>query len=346
MPCTFLLSQIAEGFLPHQNRNFSFGLQVQQTVLAVLPLVKPANDYLSPLWLTFIYQVLSYLPEGNHSKVVLAQAEHLRMEDSNRSLFKFLTSKATGRSSMVSNPTEHENGSSTQRLAAAAPERSSKTLSIAFSEKLIKVVLELHHACPPTAAATGIPDIVAAFGRYVKTLGCLIYALEIGHMVCLPLQLSCFVKRSNHIVLIRCMATRRDSPKEKLWKTAVNAFISVLRKALICDTADSEHHIAQENLVASGTIRSRFWKEVADVYDKFMVGACGRVISLPAGVTMEPAVLEADEQVENMVLSFLTDELLTCCQDAPREVINAADSSGCDESVLKKRNVTCLYTAL
>jgi hypothetical protein len=101
------------------------------------------------------------------------------------------------------------------------------------------------------------------------------------------------------------MATRRDNPKEKLWKTAVNAFISVLRKALICDTANSEHHVAQENLVASGTIRSRFWKEVADVYDKFMVGAC---------------VLEADEQVENMVLCFLTDELLTCCQDAPREV--------------------------
>ncbi|KAG0558241.1 hypothetical protein KC19_10G013800 [Ceratodon purpureus] len=265
--------------------------QVQQTVLAVLPLVKPANDYLSPLWLTFIYQVLSYLPEGNHSKAVLAQAEHLKIEDSNRSLFKFLTSKANGRSSMVSNPSDltkakegYGNGSLTQQLAVAAPERSSQTLSVAFSEKLIKVVLELHEACPPTAAATGIPDIVAAFGR--------------------------------------CMATRRDSPKEKLWKTAVNAFICVLRKALIWDAADNEHHVAQENLVASGTIRSRFWKEVADVYDKFMVGACGRAISLPAGSTLEPEVLEADEQVENMVLCFLTDELLTCCQDAPREVLH------------------------
>lgn len=116
------------------------------------------------------------------------------------------------------------------------------------------------------------------------------------------------------------MATRRDSPKEKLWKTSVNAFISVLRRALICDTVDSDHYFAQENLVASGTIRSRFWKEVADVYDKFMVGACGRAISLPAGVTIEPEVLDADEQVENMVLYFLTDELLTCCQDSPREV--------------------------
>lgn len=116
------------------------------------------------------------------------------------------------------------------------------------------------------------------------------------------------------------MATRRDSPKEKLWKTAVNAFISVVRRALICDTADSDHYVAQENLVASGTIRSRFWKEVADVYDKFMVGACGRAISLPAGLTIEPEVLDADEQVENMVLCFLTDELLICCQDAPREV--------------------------
>jgi hypothetical protein len=90
----------------------------------------------------------------------------------------------------VSNPNEltkakegYGNGSSTQRLPVPAPERSSQTLSAAFSEKLIKVVLDLHEACPPTAAATGIPDIVAAFGRYVKTLRCLTYALEMEHIV-------------------------------------------------------------------------------------------------------------------------------------------------------------------
>ena len=116
------------------------------------------------------------------------------------------------------------------------------------------------------------------------------------------------------------MSTRRDSPKGKLWKTAVNAFISVLRNALICDTANSEYHVSQETLVASGTIRSRFWKEVADVYDKFMVGTCGRAIPQAADVSVEPEVLDADERVQSMVLSFLTDELLTCCQDAPREV--------------------------
>lgn len=272
--------------------------QVQQTVLAVLPLIMPLNDYLSPLWLTFIYQVLSYLPEENHSKPVSAQVENLKLEDSNRISSKFLTSKANGRPSMVlstndltNDREEHGNGSFTQGLDVGtfnaktvdSPENSFQTLSTAFLEKLIKVVLELHQACPPTAAATGIPDIVAAFGR--------------------------------------CMATRRDSPKEKLWKTAVNSFISVLRGALINDIVDSKHDIAQENPVASGTIRSRFWKEVADVYDKFMVGACGRAISLPAGVTIEPEVLDADEQAENMVLSFLADELLTCCQDAPREVL-------------------------
>jgi len=153
-------------------------------VLAVLPLVKPANEYLSPLWLTFIYQILSYLPEGNLSKAVLAPADYLKMEDSNSSLFKFLSSKANGRSPLVSKRSDSTdskeglgNGSSTQglavgmynRQAVAGPENPSPTLSTAFSEKLIKVVLELHQACPPTAAATGIPDIVAAFGRYVKT---------------------------------------------------------------------------------------------------------------------------------------------------------------------------------
>ena len=167
-----------------------FCSQVQQAVLAVLPLLKPANDYLSPLWLTFIYQVLSYLPDGNHSKAMLTQAEHLKIEDSNRSLFKFLTSKANGRSSMLSNAIDlatakegYRNGSSTSLLASAAPERPSQTLSVAFSEKLIKVVLELHEACPPTAAATCIPDIVAAFGRYVKTLECLSHAFEMENMV-------------------------------------------------------------------------------------------------------------------------------------------------------------------
>lgn len=100
----------------------------------------------------------------------------------------------------------------------------------------------------------------------------------------------------------------------------MDAFILVLRSALICDTAGNEHHLAQDNLVASRTIRSRFWKEVADVYDKFMVGACGRAIPVPAGLTIEQEDVDAHEQVENMVLCFLTDELLTCCQDAPREV--------------------------
>lgn len=99
------------------------------------------------------------------------------MEDSNRSLFKFLSSKANGRS-FVSKPTDQQglgNGSSTRQIAAAAPEKSSQPLSMAFSEKLIKIVLELHQACPPTAAATGIPDIVAAFGRYTKSLTLLLF---------------------------------------------------------------------------------------------------------------------------------------------------------------------------
>lgn len=119
---------------------------------------------------------------------------------------------------------------------------------------------------------------------------------------------------------VRCMATRRDIPMEKLWKTAANAFISVLRGALISDTPNIEHQVAQESLVASGTIRSRFWKEVVDVYEKFMVGACGRAVSLPVGVTIKPEILDAEELLENRVLCFLSDELLTSCQDAPREV--------------------------
>lgn len=104
---------------------------------------------------------------------MLAQAEYLKDEDINGSLFKFLSSKPNGRSVMVSSSNdltkakeELGGGSSTQRLGVTAPERSFQTLSAAFLEKLIKVVVELHQACPPTAAATGISAIVAALGRY------------------------------------------------------------------------------------------------------------------------------------------------------------------------------------
>ncbi|KAG0481264.1 hypothetical protein HPP92_012122 [Vanilla planifolia] len=110
----------------------------------------------------------------------------------------------------------------------------------------------------------------------------------------------------------RCMNTRRDNPGGSLWRVAVEGFNRLLIVDLI--HADIEKkmdpHIYRQ-------ARARLWKEIADVYEIFLVGSCGRALSSDGKVE----AFKADELIDMNVLNVLTDKILKGNIDAPVEIL-------------------------
>lgn len=111
----------------------------------------------------------------------------------------------------------------------------------------------------------------------------------------------------------RCMTTRRENPDGTLWRLAVEGFNQIL--------LDDVQHLAMNVLTepcTSKPARTRIWKEVADVYEIFLVGYCGRALSssLPSGS------LKANERLEMTLLNILGDDILKSPLDAPHDVIS------------------------
>ncbi|KAJ6757310.1 NUMOD3 MOTIF FAMILY PROTEIN EXPRESSED [Salix koriyanagi] len=110
----------------------------------------------------------------------------------------------------------------------------------------------------------------------------------------------------------RCMTTRRDSPDGSLWRVATEGFnriiVDVSGFTLNCGT----------DLKISKTASMRIWKEVADVYEIFLVGYCGRAI--PSN-SLSSEALKADEALEMTVLNILGDKILKSPIDAPSEIL-------------------------
>ncbi|KAH1192067.1 Protein MON2 [Glycine max] len=110
----------------------------------------------------------------------------------------------------------------------------------------------------------------------------------------------------------RCMTTRRDNPDSALWRLAVEAFNHVLIDyvtKLINGGPDS---------TISKPVRTRIWKEIADVYEIFLVGYCGR--ALPSN-SLSAVVLEADESLEMSILNILGDTILKLPVDTPLDIL-------------------------
>ncbi|RLN22029.1 hypothetical protein C2845_PM07G24560 [Panicum miliaceum] len=125
----------------------------------------------------------------------------------------------------------------------------------------------------------------------------------------------------------RCMNTRRDNPKGTLWRISAECFNRVVTDEVRQDNADCKSDVNSYRLS-----RARFWKEVADVYETFLVGSCGRVLSsdVPSADS-----ITADETLEMSVLTVFGDDILKLQKDAPVELncvnleLNAAIFCGC-----------------
>ncbi len=108
------------------------------------------------------------------------------------------------------------------------------------------------------------------------------------------------------------MNTRRDNPKGTLWRVSAECFNRVVVDEVTHDSADCKSGMSSYKFS-----RARFWKEVADVYETFLVGSCGRVLSSDV-----PSVdsVTADETLEMAVLTVFGDNVLKLQKDAPVEV--------------------------
>ncbi|XP_048323990.2 uncharacterized protein LOC107412268 isoform X2 [Ziziphus jujuba] len=111
----------------------------------------------------------------------------------------------------------------------------------------------------------------------------------------------------------RCMTTRRDSPDGALWRLAVEGFNHILVDDLCKLSVDSGH---DSNV--SKPARTRIWKEVADVYEIFLVGYCGR--ALPSD-SLSAVAVKADESLEITTLNILGDQILRLPIDAPSDIL-------------------------
>ncbi|KAH1229750.1 Protein MON2 [Glycine max] len=110
----------------------------------------------------------------------------------------------------------------------------------------------------------------------------------------------------------RCMTTRRDNPDNALWRLAVEAFNRVL-----------VHYVTKltnggPDSTISKPVRTRIWKEIADVYEIFLIGYCGR--ALPSN-SISAVVLEADESLEMSILNILGDTILKLPVDTPSDIL-------------------------
>ncbi|PWA64388.1 ARM repeat superfamily protein [Artemisia annua] len=111
----------------------------------------------------------------------------------------------------------------------------------------------------------------------------------------------------------RCMITRRENPDGGLWGLAVKSF----NQLLVNDVSKLKHQSGSD-LSTYRPARIRFWKEVADVYEIFLVGYCGR--ALPSN-PLAAISKEDDESLEMELLDVLGDKILMSDIDASPDIM-------------------------
>ncbi|KAL3843987.1 hypothetical protein ACJIZ3_001390 [Penstemon smallii] len=109
----------------------------------------------------------------------------------------------------------------------------------------------------------------------------------------------------------RCMTTRRDDPDGSLWRLAVDGFHRILIE-------DVTNPAFGTDLPSIRSSRIHVWKEVADVYELFLVGHCGR--ALPSSV-LSTTALHANESLEINILDILGDKILRSQTDVPLDIL-------------------------
>lgn len=109
------------------------------------------------------------------------------------------------------------------------------------------------------------------------------------------------------------MITRRENPDGGLWGLAVKSFNQLLVDDISKLANGTRDDVSNSNKPA----RIRLWKEVADVYEIFLVGYCGRALPSSSLAISK----EDDESLEMELLDVLGDKILLSDIDASPDVI-------------------------
>ncbi|KAG6735671.1 hypothetical protein POTOM_061681 [Populus tomentosa] len=144
-----------------------------------------------------------------------------------------------------------------------------------------------------TTIVAGIPNYLFAEKLVPVLLDLLLQAPTIEKHIIFPEIIQ---------TLGRCMTTRRDNPDGSLWRVAVEGF----NRIIVDDVSGFTLNCGTDSKI-SKTASMRIWKEVADVYEIFLVGYCGRAI--PSN-SLSSEALRADEALEMTILNILGDKIL------------------------------------
>ncbi|KAJ6846953.1 protein MON2-like protein isoform X4 [Iris pallida] len=269
---------------------------VQRTVLEILPLLRP-TDRLPSMWSLFLQELLCFLlgsdAPRHKRKVEMESSSNINEADGVEMRFQAAFSLQSGVEDPSTIPKElqmkvksevsHSVSLSRKKIETSTPQPgevpSDDTLAFGWSHLFAEKL---------------VPVVVDLFLEAPSTEKCSIFPEIIQG-------------------LGRCMATRRDNPKGSLWRLAAEGFNRLLIDDLSRRNLDNK---LDSNAYKLG--RARLWKEVADVYEIFLVGSCGRALSSDAPSAV---ALKNDELFEMTVLSVLGDEILKGQIDAPNEIL-------------------------
>lgn len=283
---------------------------VQRTVLEVIPILKPLDDRMVSVWPSFLRQMVGYLvvsdsPSSLQGKGVnSASTKDLQGLDS---AAPFSTVNGHDMSEKLERDTLH---AGEQQCASSLPKIQDYLNKLSISTESNSN----HMAGIEVVSGTSLEHTLDLM--FIESIVTLLQT----HYLLAPLPIRLEVLPDVVSGLGRCMCTRRDAPYGSLWRTAVSAYNSILLQDLISIPLFEHLTKGESDKLQSGPGRPRFWKELADVYEAFLVGSCGRAVTVSTESSSED-YLKADELLEQNVLDVLCNQVLKTCQNAPSEVI-------------------------
>ncbi|KAJ4955381.1 hypothetical protein NE237_012164 [Protea cynaroides] len=271
---------------------------VQRTMLEILPRLCP-TEHLSSMWSVLLRKLLHYLP-GSEASLEEKEAETEQ------------TSSSRNQNPSVKVAPQLDVGSvASKQNVAVSKIMLAETHNISDFPNGVASTPQKKTETPFLSAGSPGKDVVAGFSS--NLFGEKLVPVLVNIFLLAPAVEKYNIFPELVHVLGRCMATRRDTPDGALWRLAVEGFNCVL-----VDDVNSTNNCGKDSNV-SRTARIRLWKEVADIYEIFLVGSCGR--ALPSN-TLSPAALKADESLEMTILDVLGDNILKMETGIPVDILD------------------------
>ncbi|CAK7340899.1 unnamed protein product [Dovyalis caffra] len=296
---------VKEAIMTNDNFENEFGHvpPVLRTVLEILPLLCPTES-ISSMWPILLRELLQYLPKSDSS---------LQKEEDDARQASFTDNSPDDnirKQNEIPNGTTYVSPEKAEDPSRGSGSRTTTVIGIPsylFAEKLVPVLVDLLLQAPIVEKHIIFPEII-------QTLGSIAYNSSCSDTL-LPMSNDRGPGENLEIVIsiTMCMTTRRDNPDGSLWRVAVEGF----NRIIVDDVCGFTMNCGKDSKI-SKTASMRIWKEVADVYEIFLVGYCGRAI--PSN-SLSSEVLKADEALEMTILNILGDQILKSPIDAPSEIL-------------------------